>query len=720
MSEADQISNNNELLKLSLFAKSCNLISADQLDKIIENVSISNIFSNQKSSDGDSKTIQTLVSQQKTANSKVFDKYELQFFKDFINDEVLRLFFELLTQDPDFASVMTQTVYDIAGGATDPENLRQVILEKLSDDINLIAADIASGKKISVEEIRKKLKASISSKRKEIAEETNNNAKKTDTDGLSSATIFPKLAFKQKYKGLRWRPIKGATISPKALEKVQKTTKKIKKSLEQLRSGVRKAKAFVSLLRKLESVYNNGLIGIISSISKIVFSYFRDIGSTGVYMLDMTAPYIYYRLTADFNGTPEEKAKAMQNEFLNSIRAKRNMSTYEYMNRDISNSTPFLSDYVMSPEEEAFVEKEKKAIDFINSLYRPTNYASFIKTIADAFMDDGDIPNYQLITPKFINENRKEETSYLSKIPYVNNVRPGRPIFGKGSNATVVVVAFSMPNIFNITTMTYSALRSFLTMLYILGKEIINPETINFARDNHPFMKRLNRMMNKITSNKLYDYYNEKPQVSKNGDGYEVNAGVTSQDPDFYGIAVRNIYPKFFEGADVIEAYVDKFLKNFKSSLSKELDNILKNLEELINDIEDFIDKIDEVLSFFEMLKSMGLYTLSFTSNGGNEDIVEKLMAAEGFPGVAEGDKLRLIGGMVFCYGMPNPKPGNIDFSGMIKQQMAAANYDAAVAKYESSGEAKDDPGSLDDFFMKEKIGGNYSSSLDKIFKKLF
>ena len=720
MSELDQILNNNELLKLSLFAKSCNLISANELDKIIEGVSVSNVFNNQNINS-------PLVLQQKTANSKIFDKYELEAFKNYINDEVLRLFFELLTQDPDFASVMAQTVYDIAGGATDPENLRQVILEKTSGDINLIAADIASGKKISIEEIKTKLKASISSKRKEIAQETNNNTKKTDPNGLSSATVFPKLAFKQKYRGLRWRPIKGATISPKALEKVQKTTKKIKKSLEQLRSGVRKARAFVSLLKKLESVYSNGLIGILSSVSKIVFSYFRDIGSTGVYVLDMTSPYIYYNLGTKFNGTTEEKAKSMQNEFLNSIRAKRNISTYEYMNRDINNSTPFLSDYVMSPEEEAFAQEEKKVIDFINSLYRPTNYSSFIKTIADAFMDDGDIPNYQLINienggltlPKTIKPNRKEETSYISKIG-LNNVRPGRPIFGKGSNATVVIVAFSMPNIFNITTMTYSTLRSFITMLYILGKELINLETINFTRDNHPFMKRLNRVMNKITSNKLYDYYSEKPQVSKNGDRYEVNAGATSQDPDFYGIAVRNIYPKFFEGADIIEAYIDKFLKNFKSSLSKELDNILKNLEELIDDIEDFIDKIDEVLSFFEMLKSMGLYTLSFTSNGGNEDIVEKLMTAEGFPGVAEGDKLRLIGGIVYCYGMPNPKPANIDFSGMVKQQMAAANYEAAVAKYESSGEAKDDPGSLDSFFMKEKIGENYSSSLDKIFKKLF
>ena len=61
MSELDQILNNNELLKLSLFAKSCNLISANELDKIIEGVSISNVFNNQNINS-------PLVLQQKTAN----------------------------------------------------------------------------------------------------------------------------------------------------------------------------------------------------------------------------------------------------------------------------------------------------------------------------------------------------------------------------------------------------------------------------------------------------------------------------------------------------------------------------------------------------------------------------------------------------------------------------------------------------------------------------
>jgi hypothetical protein len=101
--------------------------------------------------------------------------------------------------------------------------------------------------------------------------------------------------------------------------------------------------------------------------------------------------------------------------------------------------------------------------------------------------------------------------------------------------------------------------------------------------------------------------------------------------------------------------------------------------------------------------------------------VVEKLLAAEDFPGVKEGDKERLIGGLVFCYGTPNLKPGNIDFQGLIKQQMAAMNYEASLAKYESDGTKEDDPGSFEDYVRDNNYGdNNYNSSLDKIFKKLF
>ena len=116
----------------------------------------------------------------------------------------------------------------------------------------------------------------------------------------------------------------------------------------------------------------------------------------------------------------------------------------------------------------------------------------------------------------------------------------------------------------------------------------------------------------------------------------------------------------------------------------------------------------------------MGLYTLQITSNGGNEDIVEKIIAAEGFPGVAEGDKLRLIGGFVFCYGTPNLKPNQIDFPGIVKQKMAAMNYEADMIKYESDPSSTDDPGSYEDYVSGSNFIGDYNSSLNKIFKKLF
>ena len=723
-----------QIAALAGFAKNCNLINSQQFEKIINS--------------GTKRLDPSIFVVQEVPDWIFYDKVGFQGFKTAIEGVVFNNFFRLMQKDPVFAAKMAKNVYSLGKGLLNADSFKQLIIDKISDVINNIAFRISNGEQLTGEEIQKLIENGIKSKEDEIDSGGEQLSDPDPTEPTGNA-LFPdsaKLALEQKTKGLRWRPIKGGSLSPKQLERIKKTTENIKKQVEKARGGLRTARSIVSLLKVLESIYVNGLVGILQVVIKIVFSFVRDIGSTGVYALDMVGPYMHIDDEIVSDPTQADKrgnrAKLM-GELLRSKIEKENIaSTYTYMNNDLVSSTPFLRDWVRKePREEDeklkklknFEDTLSEAEEILSTIYKPTTYASFIQTIADAFMDDGDVASYgtgwgedffkDYADPP-ISRTRKER-GFIGKIAGndPDNARVGRPVFGNGSNVNVTIVAFSLPNIFNVLTLGVGTLRSFVMLLSFFGQKIEREEHINLLSDNEPFMKQMARAMGKITSRKAYDYYDNKPTVQTTGDGGTkiiVNTGLTSEDPDFYGAAIRNIFPAFFRYLDKLEGQIATLLKDVKSSLSKELNKLLKNIEKFIDDLEDFIDVLDAIISFFETLQTMGLYTLTFTSNGGNEDIVEKLLAAENFPGVAEGDRLRLIGGFVFCYGAPNPTPGKIDFSGLIKQKMTAINYEVALAKFESSGDEDDDPGSFGDFMNSEGIGNSYTSSLDKIFKKLF
>jgi hypothetical protein len=514
----------------------------------------------------------------------------------------------------------------------------------------------------------------------------------------------------------------------------------------------------VDLLRKLESTFSNGIIGIIKSLSKIIFSYVRDIGSTGVYFLDLTEPY---RTSSWFLNNDDlfDKVAPGSNYSVDDYHAdvlkkkidgSRIINANDYMGSDLDSSIFALGD--MDPEQREKITKDDEWKDIekgISGFYKPSTYVDFINKIAEAFEDEGDLPGITDMRPEeaegFVYETKKfllrSNGLPLSKSAGVqrvdssgqvesqawSNFRPGRPNFGKGSNVNVTIVAFSLPNLIQFTLAASGMLRNFINICYFFGLKVEWGEgqtataASNWFDDNfNAFKKKWNRLWRKSNNSDIFDYFTAPPKIDENT-GKVVIPVSDSTSPDFYGFAIRKFFPDFFELLDATEVRLDKWTKNFKSSLSKELDSLLKNIEELIDDLEDFIQKVDDIISFFEAMQSMGLYTLQITSNDGNADIIEKMRTAENFPGVKEGDKLRLIGGFLVCYGTPNLKPQGIDFIGLVKQNMAAMNYEAAMAKYETSADKDDDPGSFDDYVRDNNfVGSDYNSALDKIFKKLF
>lgn len=655
-------------------------------------------------------------------------------------------FATLLATNQGFALTM-QDVVNVYSSKQPPSMglLTSVLQNNMSDIYAGLFQRIQNGETLTAENVNSAISSGLLSRKENI---------KNEVLLLTSTGMkIPKAALEQRMKGIRWQPIKGGTLSNKDIERVKKTTEIIKKSLEQSRTALQTAKNFVQLLKILESIYIKGFTKILQTLVKKIASFFRDVGSSGFYLLNMVEPYwmdegTYFTIGSTPNTllTQEQKETEEKRKLLKKIGREKVLSDYEYILNDFRSTTPNISDYTIQDFEnykgvtdiiDGADEKFQKAIKEWLTFYKPTTYASFIKTIADAFLDEGDLPSKGESLTLFGYTIKKDTTIQIGSEQikgYINRkddpfkgARTGRPIFSDGSNSTVMIIAFSAPNIINLGLTAIEGVKAFLNFFkfFPIGtyntkdSEIFN--WFNFT-DNKQY-KRLFRIFERNgldkKRSKLYDFVTKPPYI--NADGTVQVPDDASQYPDFYGFSMRGLFPNLFAQVDELEARANKFFLDAKSSLAKDLDKLLKNIEEALNDLDDFIDLLDNIIAFFEALQTMGLYTLQITSNGGNEDIVEKLLAAEGFPGVEEGDKLRFIGGFVVCYGLPSPNLNGFDFAAYAKQQYAMMNYLAASEKFAIFGEQDMDPGSFEDYMMDENIGPiDYNSSLDKIFKKIF
>jgi len=650
-------------------------------------------------------------------------------------------FATLLSTNSSFALTMQDVVYaynqDPSPGMS---ILKSVLQNNMSDIYAGLFQRVQNGETLTAENVNSAISGGLLSKKESI---------KSEVLLLTSTGMkIPKAALEQRMKGIRWQPIKGGTLSNKDIERVKKTTEIIKKSLEQSRTAIQTAKNFVQLLKILESIYSKGFIKILQMLVKKIFSFFRDVGSSGFYLLNMTEPYLKEGLFTNgiFYGDKNKEKAGEKQKLIDRIGKARIASDYEYLLNDFRSTTPHISDYTIQDVEESGRNRllnnntTKDTADWLKSVstfYKPTTYASFIRTIADAFLDEADLPSEGTgFTIPLVKYEVKDTTGQIGSEQikgYIKrendpaeNWRTGRPIFSDGSNSTVMIIAFSAPDVVNLGLTAVGAVEAFVDFFdfFIFGKSK-QSELFAWFYDKKAdrTMKRINRVFENFNfrrkRSKLYDYYKKPPYIDEKGDIQVPNDA--SQYPDFYGASIRGFFPNLFAELDELEARTNKLLLDAKSSLSKSLDKLLKNIEEALDDLEDLIDLLDRIIGFFEALQTMGLYTLQITSNGGNEDIVEKLLAAEGFPGVEEGDKLRWIGGFVVCYGLPSPNLNGFDFAAYAKQQYAMMNYLAASEKFAIYGEEDMDPGSFEDYMMDENIGPiDYNSSLDKIFKKIF
>jgi hypothetical protein len=731
-------SKTKELSFLISFLNHCRLTgsptqSANATDLLDNVVNVSNLYNN-----ANTNLINTLQTVSPTETKENLEKtFQNVGHFEYVN---------LLISDRKFSDSMRNVLDAYQTGELDLRTLSAVITSNMTDIYGQIFQRVQAGENLTGEDIKKLIKSGLASKGKDIEKET-----MLLTD---AGFKIPQVAIEQRMKGIKWQPIKGGSLPLKDIEKIKRATNTIRAGLEQTRSALQTAKSIAQIIRVLESVYTNGAVGILSVLLKKIMSFMRDIGSTGFYVLDMFEPYFlergYYQ--KDSNDLTDEEKK--DKNLLEAIKLREKISeskifsNHEYIARDLYSSVPRLSNFTVDDYEKEKTKTETegktKIIDdegFFKKLYtfyRPTTYAQWIRTITDAFMDENDLPDENMlgsydnfkkpITDFFSTDDKdykKDLRGYIKRQSIKNfevdffdkkkgkNLRTGRPVFGDTSTSNVIIVAFSAPDFINLATTVSGGVSAIVDFFRFLGAK-------NF--DLPGSFKPLEKFFGgRKKRKKLYEFLTKPPYLDENGNVQVPND--ISQYPDFSGASFRGIFPRFFEDLDQIETELNRWLKDFKSSFAKSINRFLNEIDEMIDDLEDFIDLLDNIIKFFEALQTMGLYTLNIISNGGNEDIVEKLLAAEGFPGVEEGDKLRFIGGFVVCYGAPNLELNGFDFADFVKQKTAMMGYQTEVEKFSATGDPDDDPGSFQDYIFEAGIDvGNkdYNSSLDKIFKKIF
>ena len=660
-------------------------------------------------------------------------------------------FVNLMVSDSGFGNSM-RGVVDAYSSNNPPrmDLLKAVIDNNTKTTFDNIFRRVQNGENLTGQDINNLIESGLASNSKSINDEM---------VLLANAPFkISKEAIEQRMKGIRWQPIKGGSLPLEDIEKIKKITQQIKTTIEQSKTQLNVARNIVQLLRVLETIYARGYIGILQQIAKKFFSFVRDIGSIGFYVLNMFEPYRLEDGTVFsiplFNGNEDKdeiEKLGEKEKLLAKISREKILSDYEYLLNDFKSATPYISNYTIEDFNKLKDTKEysktslEERLKKMSTFYRPTTYASFIRTIADAFLDEADLPR-RVPTDKTANFSFGNEAfgRKVSKGGYIKNAanetkkdfRPGRPIFSDTSSSTVMILAFSIPDIVNLADTGGGIILAIWYFLSGLSNENTkNPDIVEwFINSKNAILKSLFKKsgeeadkVDKVLERhgflkrkkKLYDYLSKPPYVNDQGE-IELPDD-NSQYPDFFGLSLRQAFPSLFQEFDELEAELNKWTKEFKGSISKSLNKLLNIIEDTIDDLEDFIDLLDSIISFFEALQTMGLYKLQITSNGGNQDIVEKLLAAEGFPGVEEGDKLRWIGGFVICYGYPSPNLNGFDLINFVKQKSALINYQAQVEKFAVTDDPEDDPGSFEDYMFEENIYGfDYNSSSDKIFKKLF
>ena len=466
----------------------------------------------------------------------------------------------------------------------------------------------------------------------------------------------------------RWKSVTALTaLGPlsKSLRTARTDLDKITNTIEEIQPVLDAAKSFADILSVLESAITDPLATFGKEVIQELQNFTDNAKSTGVYVLDM----FEYSYIGDkyLVGRPPGSAISFTNDFLNSdnllkpsVKDAARLKDPAELSKD-----PVLrkADNRVADDRQSKKFSDKSGIvEKIFFGFRPITYDQYIKAIADAFLDQYDVPDNKTVKEVAISQNVKFDVNVgnvdlsqgiANAYSSAKSFKPGAPRFGVGSDARVYVLA-----------VTSGSLIPFIQAAANISK-IISPEgPLRSAFNDEDgewknWVSDLTDLERKYGNGILYGL------DGNNRDRAEVAAAFMDQfagntvkarqtgggaAPDFYGVSVASLFPGLFGELDKVWSFLNAFFGDRPSSFSELIQDAIDLVQKEIDALKKIVDSIDSAVDSLDAFLNTGFQMLEIHSNDGVTDIHDKLVSSEGFAGTSKNTPM-FIGGYVFAFG---------------------------------------------------------------------
>lgn len=334
--------------------------------------------------------------------------------------------------------------------------------------------------------------------------------------------------------------------------------------------------------------------------------------------------------------------------------------------------------------------------------WKAFTYEEWIETIAEAFLDEMDLPDGALVNGTRMNravgrpqvkqgklgvfdeikapdlesfnkdvtsEQTNEIIKYSSNLLFADSIKrdrfkSGRPQFGNGSISKVAVLMISAPDI----TGFLVNLNLFMTLF----SNTITPKNPTDWKITYERWKKESDAILGIfpTSGTIIDNeaWNDflDTTVTKNRINSLINSGTN---PDFYGVSLYSLMPELFNNIESIFYFLKNYYNDIPPLFSDQFDSLIQSVKNKIQMLKNFSKQLQNIIKYLTDILNTSISILVIDSDKGNEDIYEKLLEAKNAPGQDTGREM-FYGGLVLAYGFPDINKINetFDINGLMKE----------------------------------------------------
>lgn len=576
------------------------------------------------------------------------------------------------------------------------------------------------------------------------------NALVGNIDSSLSSFVSTVLTFKRESEdsesnsqnSIKWKQAKLSDVfNTSQLKQINNLLQQTQSFFNNIESLLNQAQSFVDIIKQIEGAIQDPLTALVNKLAKSLKSFIDQFKSTGVYILDMIE-YSYIgetRVPIELKDQLYNIENSKYKDYIqqNYLAGNEVMASYDSDSRDSltgkvtnGNFTSGGSDQQIKqlqqkrslgnlgfnsedekkeynsltskPEDvqkkEIYDKKIKEETDKLNKLlsepkdlfflnkFKAFTYEEWIETIAEAFLDNFDLPDGALVNGtrmnRMIGKNRTTASSVngFDKVPApsldqfknsfgknldenesyaysklygnsnfkANNFKSGRPQFTKGSISKVTVLMVSAPDI-----------NGFLVNLELLMKlfsfhspaGIGTDAKIAFERwkQENSDLSELFPAIDFFKGGRSWDNFLDNVNY-KNRINSVIQSGA---DPDFYGVSLYSVMPELFNNMESILFFLNNYYNDIPPLFGDQFDAMIKLVKDKIQILKNFSIQLQEIILYFEDLLKTSLNILTIESNLGNEDIYDKLISAIEAPGQDSGRKM-FYGGYVIAFGIPD------------------------------------------------------------------